>query len=325
MRDLVDVRAWLAQDFTGTVETAGAPFWRTLVDLRPDVKVVVIRRHPSEVVASLMALSVPFDRMALWKTMAKLDAKLDQIERRVSGVLSVDYDDLSDPETCGSIFTHCLGLPFDAEARTWWSALSPINVQISMPAMVRYAWANRPAIERLASIAKAATLAGFVRRAVQAPDGFVIQQEGFDTFFRDGQDLFRRHCAMVGEGPDEAEGKNWGVMRALAAVGVLQITTARSNGRMFGYLLTVISPSLESTGLTTSINTAFYSEIAGLGLKIQRASLEALRAKGVGEVWWRAGPRGSGPRTGTMYRRLGAVADGEMYRMNLGGTAAMEA
>jgi hypothetical protein len=52
-------------------------------------------------------------------------------------------------------------------------------------------------------------------------------------------------------------------------------------------------------------------------MKLQRASLAALRERGVDEVVMRAGHRGSGPRLGTIYRRLGAEEFGNLYRLEL--------
>ena len=45
-RSLDDVKLWLAQPFTGTVETAAAPFWRMLPE---GVRVVTVCRHVPDV------------------------------------------------------------------------------------------------------------------------------------------------------------------------------------------------------------------------------------------------------------------------------------
>jgi len=101
----------------------------------------------------------------------------------------------------------------------------------------------------------------------------------------------------------------------------LQITTARSNGRMFGYLMTIIGPSLASGTTTSATHTTFYADpsFPGLGLKLQREALAMLKERGVDEIVWEAGKRGSGPRLGAMYRRLGAAEHGETYRLQLTG------
>ena len=55
----------------------------------------------------------------------------------------------------------------------------------------------------------------------------------------------------------------------------------------------------------------------GLGLKLQRAALAALRQKGVDETWMHANTRGSGDRIDILYRRLGAQDVGHLYRVEL--------
>jgi hypothetical protein len=88
---------------------------------------------------------------------------------------------------------------------------------------------------------------------------------------------------------------------------------------MFGYLMTAIGPTLDAPDVMQGWHTIFFasSDMPGLGMKLQRAALDGLRARGVGEVIMRAGHRGSGPRLGTFYRRLGAERYGELYRLEL--------
>ena len=319
-RDLGDVKAWFKQDNTGSAETGSAPWWRLALRYRPDLRVVVIRRSVPEVVDSLMAVDLhgsgSFNRATLAERMMRMDAKLDQIEHRVPSAMSVKFDDLANQETCKSIFEHCLPYPFDA---AWWREMDAINVQCSMPGLVRYASAYKPQIDKMAALATQAILSGFAGRETVDSDGVTIKQEPFDTFLRDGPSLFAEHSSQVGESPGSFQEKNIPLMRTLERAGVLQVRTARSNGRMFGYLMTILAPSLEYRNVKSAIHTAFFasSAIPGIGQKIQRAALRDLRSQGVDEVFWRAGPRGSGPRIGALYRRLGATPDGELYRMNL--------
>ena len=42
---------------------------------------------------------------------------------------------------------------------------------------------------------------------------------------------------------------------------------------------------------------------------------DALRERGVQQIWMRAGVAGSGPRMGAVYRRLGAQPWGELYKL----------
>jgi hypothetical protein len=52
-------------------------------------------------------------------------------------------------------------------------------------------------------------------------------------------------------------------------------------------------------------------------MKLQKASVDALKTRGVDESWWMAGSRGDGPRLGTLYQRLGAEEFGRFYKLNL--------
>ena len=49
--------------------------------------------------------------MTLATAMHRLDRKLEQIERRVPGVLSVSYADLATEAGCRAVWQHCLPLP----------------------------------------------------------------------------------------------------------------------------------------------------------------------------------------------------------------------
>jgi hypothetical protein len=156
-------------------------------------------------------------------------------------------------------------------------------------------------------------------RHVVPEDGVVIQEEALSALWRDGKTLFAEHCLAVGEAEDEFLKKNATMMQRLADAGCLQIMTARCNGRIFGYLASIVGPSLEWPGRKCATQTTFFasSDIPGLGMRLQRASLEALRRRHVDQVIMRAGVRGAGPRLGVMYRRLGAVEYGQLFNLRL--------
>jgi hypothetical protein len=308
-RSLDDVKSWFSQSCTGTVETLAAPWWRLV---RTD-KCVVIRRPVPNVVASLSRLG--FDPAVMLPMMTRLDRKLDQIAARVPGALSIGFDALGTEAGCKAVFEHCLPFVHDPE---WYALMAPKNLQIPIVPLVRYMHAYQPQMENLASIAKARVLAD-LKPAERQFDGVMIQEESFDDVFRDGRHLFEAHCIAVGETPDSWLGKNLPLMRQLEGMGLLFFTTARSNGRLFGYLQTAISPSLESPNEQSAINLLFFTDgaIPGLGLKLQRASVAALKARGVDELFLRAGVRGAGPRLDVLYRRMGAEAFGQLYRLDL--------
>jgi hypothetical protein len=312
MRSPEDIRVWATLPCVGTAETAAAPFWRTLYKLAPDARVVVVRRPRAEVLASLLRLPIAFDADVLAKELARLDRKLDQIAARWPGAISVNYADLATEMGCARVFLHCL--PFQHD-HAWWARWAPLNLQCDMPAIVRYMHAYAPQLTKLAAMLRQQTLVSLRSRPVVPPEGMTFQIETIETAFRDAQPLIRNHRLAVGESPDGQT--NMPVFQRIEDVGALQIMTARSNGRMFGYLVTVVFPSLENTHDTSAMHSVFYAspDAPGLGMKLHRAALAALRERGVDEVYYRAGMRGSGPKMGALYRRLGATADGEQYKL----------
>lgn len=315
LRGLDDIASWFSQPFTGTVETAAAPFWRTVARLMPDIKVAVVRRPVAEVVASLMKVG-RFDQEALEAEMKRLDRKLDQIERRLPGVLSVNYADLQDEAVCARVFEHCLPYSHDS-AR--WQVLSKINVQINLAAEMRYMQAHKPQLAKLAQSVKAQQLTEWSRRPFRESDDLTFREEDFESFYRDAQPLFKEHSLAVGEAPDSYTTKNIELFRSLDRHGELQVITARQNGRIFGYLLTAIAPSLETPGERVAVHNLFYASpmFPGLGRRLQKAAAEALRHHGVRELVLRAGTRGDGPRLGALYRRMGAEDHGHLYLLKL--------
>lgn len=317
MRSLEDVSAWFSQPLTGTVETAGAPWWRLLPRYAPDARLAVIRRDPAEVVGSLMRIGgVEFDRARIERVIWRLDRKLDQLTARVPGVLSVDFADLASESGCARIFEHCTGLEHDPRH---WARWAPVNVQIDFTALARYTVAYSGALSRLANAAKQQALGAMAVRTPPTAEGVTFQAESLDVWLRDAEPLFQEHCVTVGEHPEQWRAKNWPLMRRVYEAGAMQIMTARCNGRMFGYLMTLIAPSLTGEGKLSGTNTTFFAspQFPGLGLKLQRAAIQSLKTRGVDEVFFEAGQRGDGQRLGSMYRRLGAVDHGQAYRLQL--------
>lgn len=312
-RTMDDVRSWFAQPFVGSAETAAAPWWRMAVRICPDIRIAVVRRDPAQVVDSLLRLDLGFERAPLQRVMAHLNRKLDQIERRCN-VLSVAFDDLATEATCARVFEHCL--PYRHNS-AWWASLSPLNLQMNLAALLRYYAANAEQLRKLTLTARQQEIAAMSARCVADIEGVTLQEERFEDFYRDGKALFAEHLVEVGESPDNYSLKNLPMMRLLDRVGAMQITTARCNGRMFGYLMAVMCPSLESENVVSAMHTVFYAsrDIPGLGVRLQRWSVARLLEKGVGEIFLRAGTRGSGPRLGSLYRRLGAEDAGHLYML----------
>jgi GNAT superfamily N-acetyltransferase len=139
--------------------------------------------------------------------------------------------------------------------------------------------------------------------------------------WRDGAKLMAEHCLDVGEPPDNYLNKNIRVFEKLADAGAWLIMTARCNGRMLGYLSSLVGPSLEDpkriTATQLSLFVARDAANINLAMRLERAAIERCRARGVSEVIMRAGVRGSGPRLGVIYKRLGAHDFGQLYHLDL--------
>lgn len=315
MRTLDDIKNWFSLEKTGTCETGASPFWRLIAQYAPDLRVVTIRRPVEEVVESLIKAGVNSDPASLRKAMHGLNRKLDQLEGRLPNVKSVPYSALSDEIACAEIFEFCLPYGHDSER---WKSLAASNIQVNFPALMRYVAANLPAINKLGSQARQAMFRDLAAKPVSSQN-VIISEERCQDWLSDCHDLFKQHCLEVGEQPENWMNKNLTLMQRLYDAGYLQVMVARSNGRPFGYLMTIISPSLEVQGAQTSQHTTFYAspDMPGLGLKLQRAAMASLKEKGISEVYMRAGVRGEGERVGALFRRLGAQHMGQMYRLEL--------
>lgn len=320
MRTLDDIKAWFSQNNTGTSETTAAPYWRIIKEVRPDVRTLIIRRPVNEVVDSLMRVDMQgvctFDQAKLTAAMEKVGRKLDQIEARCSNVLSVSYADLASESVCARVFSHCLGQSLD---HNWWVRMDAQNLQTSLPSLMRYMFANNEAIAKLGEVAKRHSLAGLHRRPPANRDDIVIQQESCEVWFRDGASLFQEHSVQLGEGPNGYLRKNWKLLHLMDQIGGLQIMTARCNGRMVGYYVVCIAPAIDDASVVSSLHISIFvsKDFQGIGGRLQRASLEALRQRGVGEICFRAGVNADGPRMGAIYKRAGAEPIGQMYRLDL--------
>lgn len=317
MRSMSDVSAWFSQPFCGTVETSGAVWWRLLDRFAPDARVILIRRPVADVVESMMRLpKVEFDREDLARAMTMADRKLDQVAARLPRALSFTFDELRQESVCAQIFEHCL--PYAHDRAHWWM-LHDRKVETDFYALTRYAQAYRPAMERLARIAKHETLSEMSSQSVEPHEGITFQTEDFQTWLRDAEGLIDDHLMLVGEAPGDWRCKNLELMTNIDRMGNMQILTARSNGRMFGYLMTLINPSLTSPTVISGTHTTFYAdpEMPRLGIQIMREANQRLKDRGVSEAFMEAGLRGSGPRIGSLFRRIGAQPHGEVYRLQL--------
>jgi hypothetical protein len=264
-REIADARSWLAQPFTGSAETGVARWWPILKREFPDTRIAIVRRPVDEVVESLMTLGpkigVTYNREPLLVEMHRQNRALDQIAKRFPAV-SVNYDELATETGCKTIFEHCLGMEWDQK---WWKAWNPIKIECDMRQTMRYVTTHQPQLKTANQhfLSLVRPRRSWELRSLDS--GVVMQVEPFNQFWHDAGDLFREHCETVGE-TEEAE-FNIPLMRKLDDAGCGHIVTARLNGRMMGYLCSVISPSLKHGNLT-ALQTAFFVTKDAAGLKL---------------------------------------------------------
>jgi hypothetical protein len=168
MRSFDDVRALFSRRRTGTAETAAAPGWPLLKQLVPGIRAAVVRRPIDDVVASMMALDLrgfAYDRDALHRNISYVARTLDRISAE-PGVLTLDYSDLETEAGCGALFRHCLGAEMP---RAWWVKKRSVNVQMDVPALIRYYHDNRAEVDGFKALCKsemrALARSGILRRA----------------------------------------------------------------------------------------------------------------------------------------------------------------
>lgn len=316
-RSLEDIKSWLSQPFIGSAETIAPLYWRLIPRFMADGRVLIIRRPVAEVVESILKQGlVGIDRPKLLTNMLRMDAKLDQAEQRLPNCISINFDELDDQEICKIAFEHCVGLPFNM---AWWNYWGQINVQVSMDATMRYMFSHINQLSRVSLMAKHQMMVDLMTRPREGPrDGLEIQEESFDSSFPEAEKLFASHCVAVGEPPDEWTRKNIPLYQKMDAVGMLQVLTARANGKMFGYLVSMLGETTDSATMRSATHTLCFAskEWPGAGLRLHREAIKKLKSKGFDEIIMRSNP-GAGERIEAIYKHIGAEFDGKIFRVKL--------
>lgn len=297
-RGVVDL---LAAERTGTVETGLEAAWPMLHREFPAARIVVVRRPIEDVRRSL-------DRHGWAFPPGELEARaarLDEIST-LPGAITVTYDELATEAGCRRVFEHCLRQPFD---RDWWQSLASTNIQIDMEA-------------RAASIeARSSEITSFYRQALARSADVTIQAERFEAFRRDGMALFAEHYHEAGSFDGVPLDLNWKMFEAMDAAGGLLVLTARAAGSLVGYILFLISDSLENKTMRVGYQNAFFvlPEFRGhLGRQLHERALDELRRRGIATAVMRSGVLASGPKQARYFERLGAKSLGTLYLLRLG-------
>jgi hypothetical protein len=148
-----------------------------------------------------------------------------------------------------------------------------------------------------------------------------IQEEDWFGFAPDGLPLAGRHYEEVRRDDDDDIDLNIPLIEGMARAGLLQIVTARAGGKLVGYLVFILSPSLVSRSEMEAVQSPFYvlPEWRGwTGLALHRESIRLLKEKGVKRLTLRSGVRGVGSRQDTLFRRISAQPDGRMWTLMIG-------
>jgi len=149
----------------------------------------------------------------------------------------------------------------------------------------------------------------------------MIQEEDWFAFAPDGLPLAGRHYEEVRRDDDDDIDLNIPLIEGMARAGLLQIVTARAGGKLVGYLVFILSPSLVSRSEMEAVQSPFYvlPEWRGwTGLALHRESIRLLKEKGVKRLTLRSGVRGVGSRQDTLFRRISAQPDGRMWTLKIG-------
>lgn len=316
LRSIKDLKKRLSIERSGSCETGGMEHWRLLLQWTPKLRLVLIRRNVEEVHESCKACGLWTP--ALYDALLRMDAKLDQIACRWPSdrLLVVDYEDIDAkaPEIV-EFAQHRRMHAMDI------AALSAINITCDTEYQKRYCEAYRDEMSfMMGSMARAGLSALHLHRPYRLPHGMELRRiMTKDEFLNSARPMLAEHQLSVGEPEDGWQYKNLELMDWLAKQGQLVAVGAFSNGRMFGYMFAEISQSREHHK-PIGIATAFYAspDAPGIGMRLARDITNRLMDLGCHEIFYRAGPRGSGPRVAAIWKRLGALPDGELYRLTVG-------
>lgn len=136
-----DLRELLQRPWTGAVDSALVFLWKEARAIRPDVKFLVVRRKRELVVEALKRLDLTVQPELL----DAAERKLDEVSA-LADTLSVSFDDLCSPFTCGLIMNHCLSQPFNP---VWFKALNDVNIQVNIRETLAKMALNRDGIARV--------------------------------------------------------------------------------------------------------------------------------------------------------------------------------
>lgn len=135
-----DFFAQFNSGMVGTVETAAIIGWRVIQEVKPGLKVAVIRRPVAEVINSLARFDIHNNAELYHRA-----ALLDEVSA-LPGVLTLNWDALSDLDSARLLWGHLRGEGFDPE---YWDRCCDVNIQINVYQMQRYLATNHSRVAEL--------------------------------------------------------------------------------------------------------------------------------------------------------------------------------
>lgn len=152
--------------------------------------------------------------------------------------------------------------------------------------------------------------------------GLTVEEESWDSAWPEAERLAAKHFEEVDGGvesrrvfaPDVAK------MRALNAMGVLRIFTARRDGKLVGYFTWQIMPDLESQDLLIAQQGAWYAEFgeSRVGFRLFEFSIAKLKMLGVQMIFPHHRTQGRGAELGRFFKRWGAKHIQDTYSLWIG-------
>lgn len=116
------------------------------------------------------------------------------------------------------------------------------------------------------------------------------QLESWSDYYRDCQDLWREHYDEIATHKDEMEmSPDIASYRFIESQGQLQILTARENGKMIGYQISVVKRHLHYATLCGFEDSYFLtksSRVGITGIRLIKEALKYMKARGVKKVFF---------------------------------------
>lgn len=144
--------------------------------------------------------------------------------------------------------------------------------------------------------------------------------EPWATYYRDCQELWPEHYDEIAVQKDRMPMRpDVAAYEAMDRAGMLQIVVARDDGRMVGYVVSIIRPHLHYADVLSGYEDAYFltkSHRKGMiGIKLIREAIRHMQARGVRKCWFSTKLAHD---MGRIFERLGFSRTDVTYSMWIG-------